>query len=80
MHDGVDRAGRNLYPAFPFDHFTRVTDDDVVAIYAFIMTRDAVHSTVPANRLMFPMNFRPLLSGWKALYFEPRRLPAGSEP
>jgi mono/diheme cytochrome c family protein len=70
MHDGVDRAGRNLYPAFPYDHFTRVTDDDVGAIYAYIMTRDAVHSLVPANRLMFPMNFRPLLSGWKALYFE----------
>jgi mono/diheme cytochrome c family protein len=70
MHDGVDRAGRNLYPAFPFDHFTRVTDDDVGAIYAYIMTRDAVHSTVPANRLMFPMNARPLLSGWKALYFD----------
>jgi mono/diheme cytochrome c family protein len=70
MHDGVDRAGRNLYPAFPYDHFTRVTDDDVGAIYAYIMTRDAVHSLVPANRLMFPMTFRPLLSGWKALYFE----------
>ncbi len=70
MHDGVDRAGRNLYPAFPFDHFTRVTDEDVSAIYAYIMTRDAVPSRVPANRLMFPMSVRPLLSGWKALYFD----------
>ena len=68
MHDGVDRAGRNLYPAFPFDHFTRVTDEDVSAIYAYIMTRDAVPSRVPANRLTFPMNVRSLLSGWKALY------------
>jgi len=71
MHEGVDRAGRNLYPAFPFDHFTRVTDDDVNAIYAFIMTRDPAHSAVPPNRLVFPMNFRPLLSGWKTLYFRP---------
>ena len=70
MHDGVDRTGRNLYPAFPFDHFTRVTDEDVSAIYAYIMTRDAVTSRVPANRLMFPMNIRPLLSGWKTLYFD----------
>jgi mono/diheme cytochrome c family protein len=70
MHDGIDRTGRNLYPAFPFDHFTRVTDEDVSAIYAYIMTRDAVPSRAPANRLMFPMNIRPLLSGWKALYFD----------
>jgi mono/diheme cytochrome c family protein len=70
MHEGVDRTGRNLYPAFPFDHFTRVTDEDVSAIYAYIMTRDAVPSRVPANRLKFPMNVRSLLSGWKALYFD----------
>lgn len=70
MHEGVDRAGRNLYPAFPYDHFARVTDDDVNAIYAFIMTRDPVRSTVPANRLAFPMNFRPLLSAWKSMFLE----------
>jgi mono/diheme cytochrome c family protein len=70
MHEGVDRTGRNLYPAFPFDHFTRVTDEDVSAIYAYIMTRDGVPSRVPANRLKFPMNVRSLLSGWKALYFD----------
>ncbi len=70
MRDGIDRAGRNLYPAFPYDHFTRVTDDDVSAIYAFMMSRDAVHAAAPPNRLMFPMNLRPMVSAWKALFFE----------
>src|SRR5256885_879686 len=35
MHDGVDREGHDLYPAFPYDHFTKVSDDDVRALYAF---------------------------------------------
>lgn len=70
MHDGIDPAGRNLYPAFPYDHFTRVTDDDVNAIYAFVMTRDPVHAVAPPNRLMLPMSFRPLLSAWKMLFFD----------
>jgi mono/diheme cytochrome c family protein len=70
MHDGIDRAGRDLYPAFPYDHFTRVTDDDVTAIYAFMISRDAVHAKAPPNRLMFPMNLRPIVSAWKALFFE----------
>jgi len=26
MREGIDREGRHLYPAFPYDHFTRVTD------------------------------------------------------
>jgi len=52
MHDGVDRTGRNLYPAFPFDHFTRVTDEDVTT------TRDA-----PASR----WDAIPTPSRWDAL-------------
>ena len=71
MHDGVDRAGRHLYPAFPYDHFTRMTALDVAAIYAFIMTRDPVRAEVPANRLRLPAGFRPAIAVWKALYFEP---------
>jgi mono/diheme cytochrome c family protein len=70
MHEGIDRAGRHLYPAFPYDHFTRVTDTDVAAIYAFIMTRDPVPADVPANRLKFPAGFRPGIAAWKALFFD----------
>ena len=40
MHEGLGKDGRELYPAFPYDHFTHVTDEDVNAIYAFLMTRD----------------------------------------
>src|SRR2546428_4796210 len=71
MHDGVDRAGRHLYPAFPYDHFTRMSALDVAAIYAFIMTRDPIRAEVPANRLRLPAGFRPAIPVWRALYFEP---------
>jgi mono/diheme cytochrome c family protein len=73
LHEGVDRAGRQLYPAFPYDHFTLVTDDDVHALYAYVMTRDPVHATAPGNDLAFPFNIRPLLAGWKLLYFRKGR-------
>ena len=58
LREGVDRAGRHLYPAFPYDHFTRLTDEDVKALYAFMMTREPVRATVPANDLAFPLNIR----------------------
>jgi hypothetical protein len=35
MREGVDREGRHLYPAFPYDHFTLVSDADDDALYAF---------------------------------------------
>ena len=68
LRDGVDRKGRHLYPAFPYDYFTHLTDDDIHALYAFIITRDPVHSESPANKLSFPFNIRPLLAGWKLLF------------
>jgi mono/diheme cytochrome c family protein len=73
MHEGVDREGRDLYPAFPYDHFTKVSEEDVKAIYAFVMTRDPVRAEHPRNELTFPANLRTSLRAWKALYFRPGR-------
>jgi len=70
MRRGVDRDGRHLYPAFPYDYFTRVSEDDLRAIYAYLMTRDPVASQATTNGLGFPFNIRPLLAGWKLLYLE----------
>lgn len=82
MREGVDREGRQLYPAFPYDHFTFVTDDDLRSIYAFLMSRPAVASRVPANELGFPFNIRPIVAGWKLLFLHQDPLqpdPAQSE-
>jgi mono/diheme cytochrome c family protein len=78
LHEGVDRGGRHLYPAFPYDHFTRISDDDIDALYAFVMTRQPVSARAPRNRLAFPANVRPLLALWNALYFEPGRFAGDS--
>lgn len=71
MRDGVDRRGRHLYPVFPYDHFTRMTDDDIAALYAWNMSREPVRAAVPDNALRFPYGLRPLLAGWKLLYLRP---------
>jgi mono/diheme cytochrome c family protein len=75
MRDGIDRAGRDLYPVFPYNHFTRLTDEDLSALYAFLMTRAAVPAQNPANHLTFPYNVRPLLAGWKLLYLDKNPVP-----
>lgn len=68
MREGVDREGEQLYPAFPYDHFTHATDADIHAIYAFLMSKPAVRNVVPANQLDFPFSFRPIVAGWKLLF------------
>lgn len=70
MHQGIDREGRHLYPAFPYDFFAKVTEDDLRAIYAYLMTREPVVADAPENGLSFPFNIRPLLAGWNFLFLE----------
>jgi mono/diheme cytochrome c family protein len=65
MREGVGRDGRHLYPAFPYDHFALLTDPDLHALYAFLMTREPVRKTTPPNDVWVP---RPLIGAWKALY------------
>ena len=76
MKDGVGRDGSHLYPAFPYDHYTRLAPDDVRALYAFMMTRDPVRAPARANDLTFPLGLRPLLAGWKLLFLDHDAAPA----
>lgn len=68
MRAGVSRDGAHLYPTFPYEHFTNVTDDDNRALYAYMMTRTPVAAEPPANQLAFPLGWRPMIAGWKLLF------------
>jgi mono/diheme cytochrome c family protein len=71
MRKGVSRDGHHLYPAFPYNHFQHMTDADIGFLYAYLMRRDPVKAVAPANQLMFPLNFRPLMAGWNMLFLHP---------
>src|SRR5450432_4204958 len=68
MRSGVARDGQHLYPTFPYDHFTNVTDEDDRALYAYLMTRQPVRAPARANRLSFPFDQRVVIAGWKLLF------------
>src|SRR3979490_3083133 len=68
MQSGVNRDGQHLYPTFPYDHFTHVSDDDDRALYAYLMTRQPVRAAARENDLAFPFNQRIAVAGWKLLF------------
>jgi nicotinate dehydrogenase subunit B len=70
MRDGISRDGHYLYPAFPFTSFAKTSDDDMQALYAYLMAQPAVSATPPANQLRFPYNQRNLLAGWNQLFHD----------
>lgn len=70
MREGISRDGRHLYPAFPYTAFTKMTDEDLTALYAYLMAQPAIAHHPPATQLPFPFGLRPLLAGWNALNLE----------
>jgi mono/diheme cytochrome c family protein len=73
MHEGIGKSGERLYPAFPYVEFTRVTEQDVLAIRAYLNTVAPVHYTPPPNDLRFPFNLRWLMIFWNLFNFEEGR-------
>jgi mono/diheme cytochrome c family protein len=76
MRSGVRADGAHLYPAFPYDRFTRATDEDIRAIYEYLMSLTAVRSTPPKNDLVFPFNLRVGNAVWKWLFLREGVRPA----
>jgi mono/diheme cytochrome c family protein len=73
MHEGIRADGKQLYPAFPYTEYTRVRDDDVHAIRAYLNSIAPVHYTPPENALKFPFNQRWLMMFWKWFNFDAGR-------
>ncbi len=74
MRHGVNREGQYLYPAFPYTAFTHVRDDDLQALYAYLMSQPAVNSAPTKTALNFPFNVRQGIAAWNWLYLKPGEL------
>lgn len=72
MRKGIARDGSHLYPAFPYTAFTKMSESDIMALYAYLMSQPAVKNSPPKTKLPFPMSVRPLVAGWNWLFLDNR--------
>lgn len=73
VRDGRDPQGRNYFPVFPYIYFSKISDDDVRALYAYFMSLPPVR--LENKSLPFPFNVpgaRFTLWGWNILFFFPQ--------
>jgi mono/diheme cytochrome c family protein len=70
MRRGIARDGSHLYPAFPYDHFTKVNESELDALYAWLMTRRPIAGRAPETRLAGVAGFRPLVAVWNLVYLQ----------
>lgn len=68
LYDGLDRQGRHLYPAMPYENYRVLSEADVRSLYRYFMEGvPAVHNAVPSTQLDFPFNQRWGLRAWNWL-------------
>ena len=70
VHRGIAKNGERLYPAFPYESYTLITDEDVLAIKAYLFSLPPVHAPATPDGLRFPFNQRWLMGMW-ALFYNP---------
>ncbi len=68
LRDGVSPAGSHYYPALPYAAYAKMTDQDLVDLWAFVQTLPASATPSQPHRIGFPFNIRRSLGGWKLLF------------
>ncbi len=78
VRGGVAKDGHSLYPAMPYTSFSRVSPDDVKALYAYFM--NGVQPVSQANKsadIPWPLSMRWPLGIWRKIFADsPVQTPA----
>lgn len=70
LQQGVSPSGDHYYPAFPYTSYSKMSDQELRDLKAYLDSRPAVNQANRPHELGFPFDQRPLLALWKWLFFE----------
>lgn len=71
MREGVAKDGHHLYPAMPYTSYTKVSQEDLSALYAYFMQGvEPVRNTHRPTKLGWPLSMRSLMAAWNVLYLK----------
>ena len=68
VHKGIRADGEKLYPAMPYTSYAYMTDDDALAIKAYLFSLAPVHASARQDQLSWPYNQRDLLALWNVMF------------
>lgn len=71
LRDGVSPRGEHYYPAFPYPSYTRMTRQDVLALWAYLMSQPELARENRRHDLPWLLSSRALLGAWKTGRFNP---------
>ncbi len=73
LRQGVRKDGAYLYPAMPYTSYTKISDADMEALWAYISQLPPIRNSIPKNTLPFPLSVRSGMAVWQTLYLKQER-------
>ena len=71
LRQGVSPEGAHYYPAFPYASYARLSDQDVVDLFAYLRALPPDPTPSLAHEVGFPFSLRRGIGLWKARYMQP---------
>ena len=71
MTEGVGPDGTHFFPAFPYTSFTRMTEEDLLDLKAYLFTLSPVSNATPPPDIPLHRGWRAGVAAWNFLYFSP---------
>ncbi|MBM3568253.1 MAG: c-type cytochrome [Alphaproteobacteria bacterium] len=69
MREGVRPDGAHYFPVFPYTTYSRMTDDDIGRLWAYLKSQPAVSRPNRLHDVAWPFSMRLLQGGWKLMFF-----------
>lgn len=69
MHEGIAPNGSYYFPVFPYTSFTKVSNDDLLAIKDYLFSLTPVTKMNRPPDAPWPFSWRFLQLGWRMLFF-----------
>lgn len=71
LREGRRPDGAHYFPAFPYPSFTRINDQDLRDLWAYLRTLPPSSRASEPHNLKFPFGWRWLIWVWKLFFFNP---------
>jgi mono/diheme cytochrome c family protein len=69
VHSGIRADGKFLYPTMPFDAFTKISEEDLKALWSYFLSLPPIKQQNRENELTFPFSIRYGMLVWRTLFF-----------
>lgn len=71
VRQGISPEGEPYYPAFPYEFYATLTDQDMADLWAAVGATPAVAQPAPVHQVGFPFNVRNGIRIWRTFFERP---------